>query len=163
MKNLIFILSLFYVALPAQAANDTMFGAFGGAGYSAVDVNSSGEATATREPGGAFGVSVSTPAFSAADIEIGIVRQQDYLQIPLLLRVGTDRLLTAALGIFGETGASNRTDRDFVFGPMLVLGLNFNISEKLNAFAEGRYLQDFDDDVEDGGLMALAGLRFSIN
>jgi opacity protein-like surface antigen len=163
MKILLIGLSALFVGSFAHSADQTMLGAFGGAGYSAVDVSASGEATASREPGTAFGASISTPAFSSTDVEIGIIRQQDYLQIPLLLRLGTDRLFTAAAGVFAETGATSGTDRDFVFGWNLVAGLNFDLGDRLDAFAEGRYLQDFDSVTDDGGLMALAGLRFALN
>ncbi len=144
-----------------MASDSTKIGAFAGAGYSAVDVNDDGSATASREPGTAFGASISQP-IGRPDIEIGIIRQSDTLQIPLMVRIGTDKLFTAGAGVFGESGLNGNNNRNFIFGWNVTAGLNFDLAERTRAFAEGRYLQDFDNNTEDGGLLALAGLRFAL-
>ncbi|HEX4924180.1 MAG TPA: hypothetical protein VFV50_08840 [Bdellovibrionales bacterium] len=157
------VLALLIAAAPVANADDaTHISAFAGAGYSAVDAQADGTADVTREPGTAYGASIATPAFGSTDVEIGAVRQQDTLHIPLMLRLGTEKLFTAGAGVFGETGIGARDDRDFVFGWNLTAGLNFDLADRVNAFAEGRYLQDFDGATDDGGLLALAGLRFAL-
>jgi hypothetical protein len=162
MKKL-FLLFVLALAPAAMADDHTYLGAFAGAGYSAVDVQADGTADVSRDPGTAFGASISAPAFGAANVEIGAIRQQDTLHIPLMLRFGSDKLFTAGAGLFGETGVGARDDRDFIFGWNITAGLNFELADRVDAFAEGRYLQDFDGVTDDGGLLALAGMRFALN
>jgi hypothetical protein len=163
MKNLIRISAFIFVVTTAQGvlAEETQFAAFGGVGYSSVDVNNNGTGRADRDPGAAFGASLETPIGSTTGIEIGVIRQPDILQIPLLFRYGASQMITLAAGVDATTATGNGK-RDFAFGYDLCAGLNFPFGDQVRGFVEGRYLQDFAKTSDESGLLAIAGLRVSI-
>src|SRR5688572_24392106 len=97
MKPILFVLALLAFSTSSYAEDNTTLGAFGGVGYTTTDASAD-------DTDSAFGATLSTPMTHAIDVEIGAIKQENILQIPLVARIGLDKILTVSAGLFGETG-----------------------------------------------------------